>query len=168
VFGFLINMPIVSYFEVGTTLTPNHGHAAMMGVFGMLAVALVVFALRQISTDHVWAGVEKYVRVSFWGLNAGLLLMLVLNLFPGGILQLLDVFRNGYWHARSPLFMSTPTMHFIEWLRMPADLIFIGLGVLPLLIAGVRVYTASFGAARREPAGIPVTGIPSAVRSSGD
>ena len=40
IFGFLINMPIVSYFEMGTNLTPNHGHAAMMGVFGMLAVAL--------------------------------------------------------------------------------------------------------------------------------
>jgi hypothetical protein len=37
VFGFLINTPIVSYYEVGTILTPNHGQAAMMGVFGMLA-----------------------------------------------------------------------------------------------------------------------------------
>ena len=42
IFGFLINMPIVSYFEVGTMLTPNHAHAAFMGVFGMLAVALMV------------------------------------------------------------------------------------------------------------------------------
>jgi nitric oxide reductase subunit B len=25
IFGFLINLPIVSYFEVGTILTPNHG-----------------------------------------------------------------------------------------------------------------------------------------------
>jgi len=31
VFGFLINLPIVSYFEVGTMLTPNHGHASFMG-----------------------------------------------------------------------------------------------------------------------------------------
>jgi nitric oxide reductase subunit B len=46
IFGFLINMPIVSYFEMGTNLTPNHGHAAMMGVFGMLGVALMVFVLR--------------------------------------------------------------------------------------------------------------------------
>ncbi len=36
IFGSLINLPIVSYFEVGTTLTPNHGHAALFGVFGML------------------------------------------------------------------------------------------------------------------------------------
>jgi nitric oxide reductase subunit B len=41
VFGFLINLPIVSYFEMGTNLTPNHGHAAMFGVFGML-LALIL------------------------------------------------------------------------------------------------------------------------------
>ncbi|MFZ0706376.1 MAG: cbb3-type cytochrome c oxidase subunit I, partial [Candidatus Korobacteraceae bacterium] len=34
IFGFLINLPIVSYYEIGTALTPNHGHAAMMGVYG--------------------------------------------------------------------------------------------------------------------------------------
>ncbi|HEX6035842.1 MAG TPA: cbb3-type cytochrome c oxidase subunit I, partial [Anaerolineales bacterium] len=43
VLGFLINMPIVSYYEVGTMLTPNHGHAALMGVFGMLGLALLTF-----------------------------------------------------------------------------------------------------------------------------
>jgi nitric oxide reductase subunit B len=164
VFGFLINLPIVSYFEVGTTLTPNHGHAAMMGVFGMLAVALIVFALRQVSNDESWAASEKYVKVSFWGLNAGLLLMLVLSLFPGGIVQLMDVVNNGYWHARSPLFMSQPIMHTIEWLRMPADLIFIGFGVVPLLIAGLRIYKATLGAARREPVPVALARIPSAVR----
>lgn len=30
-------------------LTPNHSHAAMMGVFGMLAVGLMVFAFRHIT-----------------------------------------------------------------------------------------------------------------------
>lgn len=140
VFGFLINMPIVSYFEVGTTLTPNHGHAAMMGVFGMLAVALMVFALRQVLADDQWRRVEKHVRLSFWGLNIGLLLMVVVNLFPGGVLQLWDVLQNGYWHARSPEFMTRPVMRLIEWLRMPADLVFIFLGVLPLVTAGAMAY----------------------------
>ncbi|MEO8876077.1 MAG: cbb3-type cytochrome c oxidase subunit I, partial [Polyangiaceae bacterium] len=32
VFGFLINLPIVSYYEIGTALTANHAHASMMGV----------------------------------------------------------------------------------------------------------------------------------------
>jgi nitric oxide reductase subunit B len=142
VFGFLINLPIVSYFEVGTILTPNHGHASMMGVFGMLGVALVVFALRQLSSDSVWASIEKYVRLSFWGLNVGLLLMVILNLFPAGILQLLDVLHNGYWHARGPLFLGQSSVHTVEWLRLPADLVFIGLGVAPLVVASLLAYKA--------------------------
>jgi nitric oxide reductase subunit B len=140
IFGFLINLPIVSYFEVGTLLTPNHGHAAMMGVFGMLAVALTVFALRQVLTEERWTSVEPLVRLSFWGLNVGLALMVVLNLFPGGVLQLLDVLRNGYAHARSLEFLNQPLMRRIEWLRLPADLIFIGLGVVPLVLAALRTY----------------------------
>jgi len=138
IFGFLINLPIVSYFQAGTLLTPNHGHAAMMGVFGMLAVALMVFAFRQVLTDERWASVEPLIRVSFWGLNLGLALMVVLNLFPGGVLQLLDVLRHGYAHARSLDFLQQPVMRRIEWMRLPADLIFIGLGVVPLVLAALR------------------------------
>jgi nitric oxide reductase subunit B len=143
VFGFLINLPIVSYFEVGTMLTPNHGHAAMMGVFGMLAVALTVFALRQVSTDEQWVRPEKFIRVSFWGLNIGLALMVVTNLFPGGVLQFIDVLNNGYWHARGPKFLQGRIPRLIEWLRMPGDLIFIGLGAFPLLVAALLTWRAA-------------------------
>jgi nitric oxide reductase subunit B len=140
IFGFLINLPIISYFEVGTILTPNHGHAAMMGVFGLFAVSFMVFAIRQVLPDGEWIRVEKYIRLSFWGLNIGLALMVVVNLFPGGVLQLLDVLKNGYWHARSPHFMDEKTIHLIEWARLPADSIFILLGVVPLLVAASFTY----------------------------
>ena len=135
VFGFLINLPIVSYFEVGTMLTPNHGHAAMMGVFGMLAMALLVFALRQVLTDVQWAPLEKFIRVSFWGLNIGLALMVLSNLFPGGVLQLADVLHHGYWHARGPEFLNERIVRIIEWARLPADVVFIVAGVIPALVA---------------------------------
>ncbi len=140
IFGFLINLPIVSYFEVGTLLTPNHGHAAMMGAFGMLALSLLVLAIRQVLADGEWKRTEKFIRLSFWGLNIGLALMVICNLFPGGVLQLLDVLKNGYWHARSPEFLNWRVMNLIEWIRMPADLIFIILGVIPLLFAVGRTY----------------------------
>ena len=140
IFGFLINMPIVSYFEVGTLLTPNHGHAAMMGVFGMFAISFMVFAIRQVLPDEQWNHVEKYIRVSFWGLNIGLAGMVVLSLFPGGVLQLLDVLKNGYWHARSPEFLNQGITTLIEWIRLPADAVFILLGVVPALIAVGRTY----------------------------
>jgi len=140
VFGFLINLPIVSYFEVGTILTPNHGHAAMMGVFGLLGVAFMVFAMRRVLEDTQWARVVKYVAVSFWGLNIGLALMVVLNLFPAGVLQLWDVLTNGYWHARGPEFLDLRMSRILEWMRMPADLIFILFGVVPLLVAVCKTY----------------------------
>lgn len=140
IFGFLINMPIVSYFEAGTMLTPNHAHAAMMGVFGMLAVALMVFVFRQVLSDVGWARVEKYVRISFWGLNIGLALMVVTSLFPGGVLQLFDVLNNGYWHARGHEFLNQGTVHIIEWIRLPGDAIFIGAGVTPLVVAAGMAY----------------------------
>jgi nitric oxide reductase subunit B len=106
----------------------------------MFAVAFMIFAIRQVLPDGEWLNVEKYVRVSFWGLNIGLALMVLLNLFPGGVLQFLDVLRNGYWHARSPEFLDKKITVTIEWLRLPADSIFILLGVVPLLIATGLTY----------------------------
>jgi len=140
VFGFLINLPIVSYFEVGTLLTSNHGHAAMFGVFGMLALAVLVFCLRAMQTGAVWNGTVKYIRVGFWGLNAGLVLMLMSDLFPGGVLQLWDVLGNGYWHARRLTFLMAGTFHTLEWVRVLGDSVFLVLGVVPILIAALRSF----------------------------
>ena len=140
VFGFLINLPVVSYYEIGTNLTTNHAHAAFMGVFGMLAVALLVFALRQVSSEAHWDRMQRYLRLSFWGLNVGLGGMVVLNLFPSGVLQLLDVTAHGYWHARSAEFSNQPLMVALEWARMPADLVFILLGVAPLVLVTLLTY----------------------------
>ncbi len=140
VFGFLINLPIVSYFEIGTMLTPNHGHAALMGAFGMEAVALMVLAFRQVSSDAQWARTERYVRVSFWGLNAGLALMLAGSLFPGGIMQFYDVLSHGYWHARGLDYLNQEFAKMIEWARLPGDAVFIALGVVPMVIAAVTTY----------------------------
>jgi nitric oxide reductase subunit B len=135
IFGFLINMPIVSYFEMGTNLTPNHGHAAMMGVFGMLGVALMVFVLRETTQEAAWPRLSRYVRCGFWGLNIGLAMMVVLSLFPSGVLQVRDVLENGYWHARSLAYTGGELPRLFEWMRLPGDLIFILFGALPILVA---------------------------------
>lgn len=140
IFGFLINLPIVSYYEVGTLLTPAHAHSALMGVFGMLAIALTVFVLRETSDDARWEGIEKYIKVSFWGTNIGLAMMVAMSLFPAGVLQVWDVVQNGYWHARSLEYVGNGRSHFVEWLRLPGDLVFILFGSLPLAIAAVKAY----------------------------
>ena len=142
IFGFLINMPIVSYFEIGTNLTPNHGHAAMMGVFGMLGVALMVFVLREATTEATWVRLERYVKCGFWGLNIGLAMMLVLSLFPSGVLQMHDAVENGYWHARSFAYTSGAVPRLLEWLRLPGDLVFIVFGAAPVVLAMCLGYLA--------------------------
>jgi len=140
IFGFMINLPIVSYYEVGTQLTPNHGHAAMMGVFGMLAIALMVFVLRQTSNDTRGAYMEKYIKVAFWGTNIGLAMMVTMSLFPSGLLQVWDVTQHGYWQARSLDYIGSERSHLIEWLRLPGDLVFILFGAVPLVIALIKGY----------------------------
>jgi nitric oxide reductase subunit B len=142
IFGFLINMPIVSYYEVGTLLTVNHGHAAFVGVFGMLAVGLMAYVLREVTADELWARVEKRLKVGFWGLNTGLATMIVLSLFPAGILQLWDVLQNGYWHARSLAHTGSTLARALEWMRTPGDLVFIFVGVLPIVLGLLESYRA--------------------------
>ena len=101
----------------------------------VFAMALLAFALRQVLTEAQWAGPEKFMRLSFWGLNIGLGLMVLSNLFPGGVLQLVDVLNHGYWHARSPAFLNERIVRYIEWARLPGDAIFIVAGVIPALVA---------------------------------
>ncbi len=138
VFGFLINLPIVSYYEIGTQWTANHGHGAMMGVYGMLAIGFFMFVARHfVPFDRAC---RRAMATSFWGLNIGLLLMLLLNLIPLGGVQVYDAFANGYWHARDAAFFQRPAVRVLEWLRMPGDIIFIVAGILPVVYLALRVF----------------------------
>jgi len=138
VFGFLINLPIVSYYQIGTALTANHGHAAMMGVYGMLAVGLAMFALRYAIPADKWP--EKAARCSFWCLNIGLAWMVFATLLPLGVLQLYHSVNSGYFEARSLGYITNPNNVLLEWLRMPGDLVFILGGIVPFMyIAWIAV-----------------------------
>jgi nitric oxide reductase subunit B len=138
VFGFLINLPIVSYYEIGTAFTANHGHGAMMGVYGMLAIGFFMFVARYfIPPDR---SSDLAMKTSFWSLNIGLAWMLFVNLAPLGTLQLFDAFENGYWHARSEEFFLRSDVAFIEWLRMPGDVLFIVGGIFPIVYLALRMF----------------------------
>jgi nitric oxide reductase subunit B len=106
----------------------------------MLAIALTVFVLRQTSDDGNWSGIEKYVKVAFFGTNIGLLMMVAMSLFPAGVLQVLDVVQHGYWHARSLDYIGSARSHLLEWMRLPGDLVFIVFGAVPLVIASIKGY----------------------------
>ncbi len=139
IFGFLVNLPIVSYYEIGTALTANHAHAAMMGVYGMLAVGLALFCLRYLIPADRWP--ERAAKISFWSLNIGLAWMSFATLFPLGLIQLYESVNESYFSARSLEFLTNDTNELIEWMRLPGDIVFIGGGALMVLyicFIGVR------------------------------
>ena len=53
------------------------------------------------------------------------------TLFPLGILQLYESVDRGYLEARSLQWLTHHTNSLIEWLRLPGDVVFILVGVLP-------------------------------------
>jgi nitric oxide reductase subunit B len=130
VFGLIINLPIANYYEHGTYLTVNHGHAALMGVYGNLSIAAILFALRYLVKPDSWN--SSLVKISFWSINSGLILMVVLDLFPAGIHQLFTVMEKGYWFARSQEFLQSAPFQTMTWLRIVGGSVFLLGGVLPL------------------------------------
>ncbi|MFB9732717.1 nitric-oxide reductase large subunit [Ornithinimicrobium kibberense] len=131
VFGFLVNLPIVSYYQIGTALTANHAHGAMMGVYGMMAVGLALFALRYIIPPQRWP--DRLARLSFWSLNIGLAWMMFATLLPLGTMQLWASVNQGYYEARTLAYITQPGNVALEWMRMPGDVIFLLGGILPFI-----------------------------------
>jgi nitric oxide reductase subunit B len=58
--------------------------------------------------------------------------MVVLDLFPAGLLQLWAVLEHGLWYGRSPEFIQGTTFQTLTWLRAVGGPIFVVGGLLPL------------------------------------
>ncbi len=122
VFGFLINPPIILYYIQGINTTPIHAHTALFGVYGLLAIALALFAVRHIFRKEAWS--DSLLKWSFWGLNGGIFLMTVLSLIPSGFYQFYHAVDRGMWYARSPEIATGEFIRTVSWLRMGPDIIF--------------------------------------------
>lgn len=131
VLGFIINLPIANYYEHGTYLTVNHGHAALMGVYGNLAVATVLFCCQLLFKADWWK--PRVVKTVFWSINIGLLLMVLFDLFPVGIWQFKTVTEHGLWYARSSEFIASPGFQTLTWMRIIGGALFTLGGVVPLV-----------------------------------
>ncbi|MBW2249265.1 MAG: cbb3-type cytochrome c oxidase subunit I, partial [Deltaproteobacteria bacterium] len=124
VFGFVINLPIINFYEHGTYLTMHHGHTAMFGTYGMLSVALLLFSWRGMVDKAHWK--DGILKLSFWGLNGGLFLM--------------ASFKDGLWVARNADFFEKGVVVFLGNFRAIPDTIIIVLGVLPLAYFLITTY----------------------------
>jgi nitric oxide reductase subunit B len=121
-FGFLINPPIALYYMQGLNTTPVHAHAALFGVYGMLGIGLMLFCLRGLTRQEHWK--TRTLSFSFWSLNVGLALMVIVSLLPVGLLQTWASVEHGMWYARSADFLQTPLLVKLRWLRVIGDTIF--------------------------------------------
>ena len=123
VFGFMINPPISLYYVQGLNTTPVHAHAALFGVYGFLALGFTLLVLRYIRPQLQFN--EGLMKVAFWWLNAGLVLMIATSLLPIGIIQFHASVSQGLWYARSEAFMQQDLLQTLRWVRTFGDVVFI-------------------------------------------
>ena len=128
-FGFMINPPVSLYYVQGLNTTPVHGHTALFGVYGMLGLGLMLFALRAFRPGLAWK--DKPLAIAFWFINIGLALMVLISLLPIGLMQAWASVQVGTWYARSAEFMQQPILQNLRWSRALGDSLF-ALGALVL------------------------------------
>ena len=141
IFGFMINPPIILYYIQGINTTPIHSHTSLFGVYGLLSVSLLLFAMRNIVRMQAWS--DKILRWCFWGLNGGLASMALFSLIPSGFYQFYFAVKHGLWFARSPEIATSPAIRFFAWIRILPDIIFAA-GAILLLFFVVRAIWLSF------------------------
>jgi nitric oxide reductase subunit B len=128
----MINPPIALYYMQGLNTTPVHGHTPRSSEFMACSASdLMLFCLRVLWVQKEWN--EKFVKWSFWGMNIGLMGMVVISLLPVGLMQTWASVKYGYWYARSAEFLSTPAVQTMKWTRVFGDTIF-ALGAIALVL----------------------------------
>ncbi|MCC6681459.1 MAG: nitric-oxide reductase large subunit [Phycisphaeraceae bacterium] len=135
-FGFLINPPIALYYMQGMNTTPVHGHTALFGVYGMLGIGLTLFCLKGLTMHKTWR--TGSLKLAFWSLNLGLVLMVVLSMLPVGLMQAWASVENGVWYARSAEFLQTDLLQALRWMRVFGDITFsVGIAALAWFVLGL-------------------------------
>jgi nitric oxide reductase subunit B len=134
-FGFMINPPIALYYMQGLNTTPVHGHTALFGVYGLLGMGLILFAVRAVRPHGQLP--DRLLAMAFWAINGGLLAMVLISILPVGLLQTWASVEHGYWYARSPAFLHSGAMGTLRWLRVIGDTVF-AFGALAFVAAILR------------------------------
>lgn len=113
----------------------------LFGVYGLLAISLLLFSVHHIVTRHSWS--DKLLKWSFWGLSGGLSAMAVFHLIPAGFYQMWFAVKYGLWFARSPEIASGPVIRTLTWGSTLPHLV-LAAGAILLFIFLVRAVKLSF------------------------
>jgi len=102
----------------------------------MLGLGLTLFCLRVLQPGRRWK--EGVLKASFWCINLGLIFMVVLSMFPIGLMQAWASIEHGTWYARSAEFLQSGTMQTLRWFRVPGDVLFaLGAALLGWCVLGL-------------------------------
>jgi len=130
IFGSLINLPIVNYFEHATYMTGNHAHAAMFGVKGNVALAGILFACQHLFKTGAWS--DKIIKYAFWSMNIGVALMMFFDLFPAGLYQMSITLEHGFWLARAQETITGTVFQTLTAFRSLGGIVFVS-GLIALI-----------------------------------
>lgn len=122
IFGFLINPPFALFYMQGLNTTAVHAHGATFGVYGLLSLGLLLIIIQTHFKEREWN--TKLMNFAFWGLNGGLMLMILMSLLPIGLIQAYASMKMGLWYARGPEIMQLDLIQYLRWVRGLGDVIF--------------------------------------------
>lgn len=126
--GMVINTPTINYFTHGTQLIMPHGHAAMFGAFGFIAIAFIYMTARAnaMAEGHEWS--NSLGTAGFWLSTVGIIGFgipkLILGFEQGKIAH-----DMGYYFARLPDALN----HMDFWKQiniLPDGLVILGAAII--------------------------------------
>lgn len=117
-YGMIVNLPIVNYYEHGTYLGMAHGHVALLGAFGYVAIAFLYFIVRANALAKGLHWDEKLSNFAFWLTTAGIFFYAIPTMVIG-IKQLQWAYEIGYWAARTREVLEG--LGFWMWIRIIPD-----------------------------------------------
>ncbi len=135
--GMVINTPTINYFTHGTQLIMPHGHAALLGAFGYIAIAFIYMTARAnaMAENYEWS--DKIGTVAFWLLTVGVVLfglpLLFLGFEQGKIAHDL-----GYYFARLPEALNHMTL--LKQVRIVPDMMIIAGAALIFFDLVTKIY----------------------------
>jgi len=128
-FGMVINTPTINYYTHATYLIMPHGHVALLGAFGYIAIAFLYMTSRTNALANNLEWNDKLSRYGFWILTIGALLYTIPT-YLIGMHQGQVAMESGYYAAR--LRETVEVMKDWMWARTVPDGMMILGGVIIL------------------------------------
>lgn len=117
-YGMIVNLPIVNYYEHGTYFGMAHGHVALLGAFGYVAIAFLYFIVRANALAKGLHWDEKISNTAFWLTTVGIFLYAIPTMVIG-TKQFQWAYEIGYWAARTREVLEG--LGFWMWIRIIPD-----------------------------------------------